>query len=171
MNKRTQLDFKHRRCADRREKMACVEDAGQPCVDPIAEQPTHRTAAPDSRRHGFWTPAEKLRIVQEARASDLPISIFARSRNLNPSNVYRWMSEAREGKLARNHAQKRKEKISTDDFYGPIAGAPVEQIGQLPSGIIEITFPNGAQIRISPPIDNDVLFQVIAAANVALRRR
>jgi transposase len=112
-------------------------------------------SSPERRRR--WTPAEKLRLVEESSASGLSVVDFARSHDVHPNLVHAWRRQARTGELSvapDGEARFTPVAVATED----IAALPTSN-GDDGGSIVEVVLRNGRVLRLSDRM---------AAARVAL---
>ena len=54
----------------------------------------------DLQQRHRWTPADKLRIVEQSQQTNTSVAQVARLHDVNPNTVYRWRHEAKAGNLS-----------------------------------------------------------------------
>lgn len=108
---------------------------------------TEVLSGPERRRR--WTTAEKLRIVEECLAAEMPVVEIARRHNVHPNQLHGWRRQARLGLLGTDVAV-----VAEECRFVPIAVAPAEskacerpKTGDAPP-IIELVLRNGRVLRL-----------------------
>ena len=106
-------------------------------------------SGPERRRR--WTTAEKLRIVEECLAAEVPVVEVARRHDVHPNQLHGWRRQARLGLLGADVAV-----VAQECRFVPIAVSPAESkaceepkaaVGDAPP-IIELVLRNGRVLRL-----------------------
>lgn len=119
-----------------------------------AEQPRRR-----------YTLEFKLKVLQEAMASGASVAAVALRHNINTNVVFRWRKLFREGRLTGESGQK---QLPPPAAFIPVQVVPDEPaVPSLPeavkppprkkSGVMAITLPGGATLRVDTDIDEVAL--------------
>ena len=98
---------------------------------------------PDRRRR--WSPAQKRAIVAESHRSDTTPSAVARRHDLNTGQLYTWRRQLKALPVP-NFA-----RVELTEAEPPVA----------PLGLIEITLPDGARVRVDAKVDERTLRRVL----------
>jgi transposase len=117
----------------------------------ISEQTMTVTVLSGPERRRRWTTAEKLRIVEECLAAEMPVVEVARRHGVHPNQLHGWRRQARLGLLGTDAAA-----VAAECRFVPIAIAPAESKAcnqsktsvddALP--IIELVLRNGRILRL-----------------------
>jgi transposase len=59
-----------------------------------------RNERTDPRQRRRWSPAHKLRIVEQSQQPNTSVAQVARLHDVNPNTVYRWRHEAKAGNIS-----------------------------------------------------------------------
>jgi len=125
------------------------------CAVPMSGYSQEKSFAVVAETRRKWTAAERKQIVAETEASS--VSSIARKHGVATSLVFRWRREAGIG------GKKNVRKPAT--AFVPVAlpalthAAPVAGADR---GLIEIELAGGRRIRVTGPVETEVLRRVIA---------
>ena len=115
--------------------------------------------ARDRRRR--WSIDQKLRIVAESCEPDASVRAVAARHDVYPSLLHSWRRQVRRGQLV---AQPPAQLLPVRLTETPAAIAPVSAGSPSPvsSGTIDITLPNGSQVRVGNDVSLTALRRVIS---------
>lgn len=132
---------------------ASYEAPKRPLESDLPEQIEVRVRRERRRR---WTPAEKLRILQEAFAPGAIAKRVADRHEISTGLLFTWRRQA----MASAGVNFLPVRLSTDSERVSEA-QPCPASG--PDGVIEIELPSGARVRVGHGVDLKVLRNVLAA--------
>ncbi|MGH6801951.1 MAG: IS66-like element accessory protein TnpA [Methyloceanibacter sp.] len=128
---------------------------------------------PDRRRR--WSDEEKLQLVEEACRPGMSVSLVARQRGINASQLFAWRRQAlANGRVADNRCELGTAPALT---FAPVEVAPDPAMadageqarparrrrGIKASGAIEIELNSGDRVRVEGCIDASVVARIISA--------
>jgi transposase len=129
------------------------------------------TVFSSAERRRRWTPAEKLRIVQESQAADATVSEIARRHDVHPNQLHSWRRQARIGVLAGADAG---HGAREGTRFAAVAIASEAVLPAVPSGpaagVIEIEFATGGRMRIRGPVEACLVSALIETLARSQRR-
>ena len=132
---------------------ASYEALKRPLESDLPEQIEVRVRRERRRR---WTPAEKLRIVQEAFAPGAIAKRVADRHEISTGLLFTWRRQA----MASARVNFLPVQVSADsERVPPVQSGPASG----PGGVIEIDMPSGARVRVGHGVDLKVLRGVLAA--------
>lgn len=122
------------------------------------------SAEPARRRRRSWTIEQKLAIVREVSTSGDPVAVVARRHDMNANHLFRWIQQAQEDALVGRRASPVEPARMDFIDLGVVGDRPA------PRGApaIEIELPGGAKVRVTAPVETEVLIKVLAAVKAAL---
>ena len=122
-------------------------------------------------RRRRWTPAEKLRIVDESLAAAASVTEVARRHDVHPNLLHLWRKQARTGVLRDEHAAGIADGGAVSFAAVTVAAEPAPASSSpVPAPCtIEIEFACGARLRIIGALEPATAAAVVAA--VARGRR
>jgi transposase len=132
---------------------ASYEALKRPLESDLPEQIEVRVRRERRRR---WTPAEKLRIVQEAFAPGAIAKRVADRHEISTGLLFTWRRQA----MASARVNFLPVQVSADSERVPAAQS---RPASGPGGVIEIDMPSGARVRVGHGVDLKVLRGVLAA--------
>ena len=137
---------------------ALYEVLKRPLESDLPEQVEVRVRRERRRR---WTPADKLRIVQEAFAPNAVAKRVAERHEISTGLLFTWrrqlMTNRPSGFLP-------VQLVSAEpDPPSPASSPSPSPLPSGPPGLIEIDMPNGARVRVGRGADPTVLHTVLAA--------
>ncbi len=137
---------------------ASYEVLKRPLESDLPEQVEVRVRRERRRR---WTPADKLRILQEAFAPNAIAKRVAERHEISTGLLFTWrrqfMASRSAGFLPVQLAS------AEPDIPSPSPSPSPSILPSGPPGLIEIDMPNGAQVRVGQGADLTVLRTVLAA--------
>lgn len=105
-------------------------------------------SGPERRRR--WTTAEKLRMVEECLAAEIPVVEVARRYGVHPNQLHGWRRQARLGHLGTDVAlaqERRFVPIAVMPDKSRVCDQPEATISVAPA-IIELVLRNGRVLRL-----------------------
>jgi transposase len=116
--------------------------------------------ARDRRRR--WSIDQKLRIVAESSEPGAGVRAVAVRHDVYPSLLHSWRRQVRRGQLVAQPPLQllpvRRTEASAATAQVPASSPPI-----VPSGTVEITLPNGSQVRVGNDVSLAALRRVISA--------
>ena len=120
-----------------------------------SDLPEHVEVRVRRERRRRWTPADKLRIVQEAFAPNAIAKRVAERHEISTGLLFTWRRQLR----ASGPAGFLPVQLVRAEPETPAPAPPAS----CPPGLIEIDMPNGARVRVGQGADLTVLRTVLAA--------
>lgn len=111
------------------------------------------------RHRRFWSDAEKLRIITEARTSEQSTSAVARRNGLNANLLFTWLRDPRLLALLDGPTMLPVEMTPDAEASGAEKARP----GPVEDAMIEVALPSGARVRFSAGVDMATLENVLVA--------
>lgn len=133
---------------------ASYEVLKRPLESDLPEQIEVRVRRERRRR---WTPADKLRIVQEAFAPNAVAKRVAERHEISTGLLFTWRRQL----MASRPASFLPVQLVSAELDAPVTAPPPPPSG--PPGLIEIDMPNGTRVRVGQGADLTVLRTVLAA--------
>ena len=116
--------------------------------------------ARDRRRR--WSIDQKLMIVAESSEPGASVRAVAARHDVYPSLLHNWRRQVRRGQLVAQPPLQLL-PVRLTEASAASAQAPASSPSILPSGTVEITLPNGSQVRVGNDVSLAALRRVISA--------
>ena len=116
--------------------------------------------ARDRRRR--WSIDQKLRIVAESSEPGASVRAVAARHDVYPSLLHNWRRQVRCGQLVAQPALQLL-PVRLTETPAAIAQVSTGSSSTVPSGTIEITLPNGSEVRVGKDVSLAALRRVISA--------
>jgi transposase len=104
-------------------------------------------SGPERRRR--WTPAEKVRLVEESLAAGASVAEVARRHDVHPNLLHAWRRQACTGTLVRGHDTG---MVSAAGFSPVVVASDVPRAARSDAGadgaVIEVVLRNGRLLRV-----------------------
>ena len=109
-------------------------------------------------RRRRWSWDQKRAIVEESLSPDASLAAIARKHEIGTGQLYTWRRQFLSPRVAGTGGFARVDMVGEP----PRLAAPTAVPGAGPTGMIEITLPDGASVRVDAGVDEPALRRVLA---------